>query len=106
MSNSIEQRFRFRSPRLYEGIVRLSLEDPAEGVGWAGLLGRVDPENEWAERTIEGAIRDLVVFGICSIKGQPGRGRRPEGRRVVVTPAGLGVLDGKRVPIPWDRPGG
>lgn len=99
--SDVLRRFQFRAARLYDGIVELALEKPDEGIGWVEALARVDPDNEWAERTIDGAIRDLVVAGVCSISGVPARGHRPDGRRIRVTPLGVGVLEGRLVLIPW-----
>lgn len=100
MSNVL-RRFTFRSPRLYERIVELALEGGEDGAGWVEVVVKADPENEWAERTVEGAIRDLVVLGMCAVSGQPARGRRPEPRRVRVTPLGAAALEGEVGPVPW-----
>lgn len=95
-----------------ESIVRLTYGAGEEGIGWVELLARADEEDRYAEATIEGAIRDLGVFGVLWRKGAPPRRGQPEGRRVLMTDLGAvlwevegtGVLESIGLVGPWNPP--
>lgn len=107
MAGSVERRFQFRSPRLYDGILRILLEPEfVDGARWNVILGRADPKDEWAERSVEGAIRDLQVLGAVFVssgsRSGPGRGARVGDRRVFVTPLGRAACAGSIAVLPWE----
>lgn len=102
-ADRVLERFKFRAGELYEGIVGLALEvsDAGEGVGWAELLERVDPGDRWSERSIDGAVRDLMACGFLGVSGRPGHARRPDSRVLRVTPLGRAALEGRVGVLPW-----
>jgi len=101
MSRNVERRFAYRSPGLYDRVVEHVVQARAEGIGWAELLARADPDNEYAERSVEGAIRELWMLGLLSVGGRAGTYNRPSTRRVWVSPLGFAALAGEVADLPW-----
>lgn len=98
---NVEKRFGYRSAKLYDEIVGAVAEAGEDGLDWIELLARADPRNEWAERTVEGAIRDLTVLGMLSVGGKPGTLQRPNTRRAWLSPLGAAALEGRPYVLPW-----
>ena len=77
----------FRSKILIRRIVWL-VAMREDGCPWVELLAQADPDDQWTQSTIDGTIRDLVVFGAVWVKGRPaGRGVHDE-RTVHLTDLG------------------